>query len=218
MTIIAELSLSSGSLPFVDTVGNGLVSQIEFRPILPTNRSALPLIRVWADDVEAAIEALRDDSATDSITRLHASNGTGLFRIEWCAPAVERLCDGADEADLILFEAAVNPDEWRVRVGIDEEGDLSAFRRHCADEGIDIDLRAVTTSDDTDEGADVTAAQREALLLAVDRGYFDHPRQVTLAELGDELDISRQAFAGRLRRGIANLVTRMLRGPSVGTT
>jgi len=39
-------------------------------------------------------------------------------------------------------------------------------------------------------------------VLAYERGYFESPRKVTLAELGEELGITQQAVGSRLRHGI----------------
>jgi predicted DNA binding protein len=54
--------------------------------------------------------------------------------------------------------------------------------------------------------ADLTDAQREALLAALEHGYYDQPRRISLEELGELLEISPQAVGGRLRRGTANLI------------
>jgi hypothetical protein len=48
----------------------------------------------------------------------------------------------------------------------------------------------------------------EALVLAVERGYYDIPRQCTTAQLAAVLGVSDQAVSERLRRGIATLVER----------
>ncbi|MUV89266.1 hypothetical protein GJ629_04600 [Halapricum sp. CBA1109] len=48
------------------------------------------------------------------------------------------------------------------------------------------------------------------LQLAVRRGYFTIPREVTLSELAAELDLSSQAASERLRRGIRTLVQTVL--------
>ncbi|MFC4551551.1 helix-turn-helix domain-containing protein [Halorussus sp. GCM10023401] len=48
----------------------------------------------------------------------------------------------------------------------------------------------------------LTDAQQEALVLAYEQGYFYTPH-VTMADLGDELGISQQAVASRLRPGIS---------------
>jgi predicted DNA binding protein len=56
----------------------------------------------------------------------------------------------------------------------------------------------------------VTGPQREALVLAVERGYYDIPRRCSTAELAAVLGVSDQAVSERLRRGIATLVERTL--------
>jgi predicted DNA binding protein len=51
----------------------------------------------------------------------------------------------------------------------------------------------------------VRSEQQQVLELAVDRGYFETPREVTLDELADELDIPRSTVSYRLRRATAEL-------------
>ncbi|AFZ74272.1 helix-turn-helix domain-containing protein [Natronobacterium gregoryi] len=45
---------------------------------------------------------------------------------------------------------------------------------------------------------DVTEKQREAVELAVKRGYYGQPREATLEDLADELEISKSAVSQRL--------------------
>ena len=52
---------------------------------------------------------------------------------------------------------------------------------------------------------DVRAEQRETLLLAVEGGYFETPREATLDELAAELDEPRSTVSYRLRRATAEL-------------
>lgn len=56
----------------------------------------------------------------------------------------------------------------------------------------------------------LTDEQREALVLANDRGYFEEPRDLDLAALADELGISSSAAAGRLKRGMKLLIEETL--------
>jgi predicted DNA binding protein len=56
----------------------------------------------------------------------------------------------------------------------------------------------------------LTTAQREALVLAVESGYYDIPRTCTTVEVAEELGISDQAVTERLRRAIVNLVDNSL--------
>jgi hypothetical protein len=59
---------------------------------------------------------------------------------------------------------------------------------------------------DVDLGLRVTSPQREALLAALEAGYFEVPRGTTLEEVAATLGISDQALSARLRRGTATLL------------
>lgn len=74
-------------------------------------------------------------------------------------------------------------------------------------EDIDIDLVRIneyTSIGSGDYG--LTDAQQEAILAALDAGYFEEPRAASLGDVADELGISQPAAGGRLRRGIRRLV------------
>jgi predicted DNA binding protein len=49
--------------------------------------------------------------------------------------------------------------------------------------------------------------QHEILALAVERGYFERPRETTLDELADRLGIPRSTASYRLRRAVGDVVT-----------
>jgi hypothetical protein len=52
----------------------------------------------------------------------------------------------------------------------------------------------------------ITDEQREALVMAFERGYFEEPRETSLEDLAAELDVSASAVGARLRRGMNSLV------------
>jgi predicted DNA binding protein len=52
----------------------------------------------------------------------------------------------------------------------------------------------------------LTDEQYEALVEAYQRGYFEVPLGITLAELAEELGVSHQALSERVRRGTGALV------------
>ena len=49
--------------------------------------------------------------------------------------------------------------------------------------------------------------QRETLALAVNEGYFETPREVTLDELAEQLDVPRSTVSYRLRRAVGEVVS-----------
>ncbi len=52
----------------------------------------------------------------------------------------------------------------------------------------------------------LTGPQREAILVALEAGYFEEPRAATLGDVAGALDISEPAASGLLRRGLERLV------------
>ncbi|MFB6094098.1 MAG: helix-turn-helix domain-containing protein [Halanaeroarchaeum sp.] len=58
--------------------------------------------------------------------------------------------------------------------------------------------RILTAGAEEESTPDITEKQREAFLLAVDRGYYDRPRGATLEDIASELDISPSAVSQRL--------------------
>jgi predicted DNA binding protein len=98
---------------------------------------------------------------------------------------------------------------------------FASFRSFIIENGLAFELHTlydgaeVPTPPENPDG--LTDEQREALVLAYDKGLFDIPRGSTTRELAAELGVSRQAVSERLRRGYATLVGRHLKMPSQHT-
>jgi len=58
---------------------------------------------------------------------------------------------------------------------------------------------------------ELTDRQREAVELALERGYYDVPRTVTLDELGAELGITSGPMSARLRPTESKIIERAVR-------
>jgi predicted DNA binding protein len=67
-------------------------------------------------------------------------------------------------------------------------------------------LRLYREEASDDDGFGVTGPQREALLAALEAGYYDVPRGTTLAVVAESLGVSDQAVSTRLRRGTTALL------------
>lgn len=52
----------------------------------------------------------------------------------------------------------------------------------------------------------LTAADRETLRVALEKGYFEVPRETTLVEVADELDRSDVEVSQQLRRGMGDVL------------
>jgi len=100
---------------------------------------------------------------------------------------------------------------WTLTVWMPERTDLAHLWDYAQQNDVDIDLLRVNEYagiGTTDAG--LTDSQREALLVAFERGYFEEPRNATLSEVAADLDISQPAASGLLRRGIERLIVSAL--------
>ena len=92
-----------------------------------------------------------------------------------------------------------------------ERTGLSNTYRFCTDNGFTISINTIhELTSSTGRYVTLTDAQRTALAAALDQGYFDIPRETTLEELAEELDISHQALSERLQRATKALAENAL--------
>ncbi|WP_254538085.1 helix-turn-helix domain-containing protein [Halomarina litorea] len=112
--------------------------------------------------------------------------------------------------DGLLFETTRTGDryEWRVllRDG-DSVGGLYDALQSDLRPGVRLNLTHLGTPDHWCERAvtvaDLPAEQREALIAAVDGGYYRTPREATVADLADSLGVPRSTLQYRLQRAEA---------------
>ena len=122
---------------------------------------------------------------------------------------IEDLITGIHESGGVILEAR-GRDTWTFRLRFENHENLKRFYNYLIDAQISLTLDRITdlTADDQTAVHGLTVEQLEALQLALSRGYFSVPREVSVQELADEFDISDQAMSERLRRGLELLKER----------
>lgn len=207
MSVLAEFTLPAETTPLGQALVPGSGWEVELERVVPTTDALLPFFWVWGDDADRFGESITDRSAVTDVELLDATSGGALYRARWLTDA-HGVLRGIVESELVLLESSGSADSWFLRVRADERSAIAAFRSYCDEHGIAVDLIRLSPLTDSPEhdGFGLTEGQREVLLLAFERGYFDEPRAVGLDELAAELGVSRQAVAARLRRGHRNLV------------
>ncbi|AGB36532.1 helix-turn-helix domain-containing protein [Natronococcus occultus] len=210
MSFIVEFELSTPVLRETATASAKLVIEQVYR----SEDGATKLV-FWAhgDDPEPIEAALEDDRTVADSSLLEVLSERRLYSAA--------LSDWG--ADLLIYpEAAVNDitfrditvagdGETRIRARVPSREALQDYRESCRER--DIPFRLQRIFEESDSGRDyygVSERQCEALLTALEDGYFDVPRETTLAAVAEELDISDQALSARLRRGQATLLRNTL--------
>lgn len=112
---------------------------------------------------------------------------------------------------LFEFERDGATETWRVLMGSDEKvGLLYDALQVTLRPGISFEFGHIGDAagwrTELVSHLDIPIEQRTALELAVERGYYETPREVTLDELADVLDWPRSTLSYRLRRAESRLV------------
>ncbi|MFC6951862.1 helix-turn-helix domain-containing protein [Halorubellus litoreus] len=174
--------------------------------------SSIPLRSVfWASegDFESFETGLGvDETITDS--RLIAENGDErLYRVHYDLdqPDVD-IYEAAIDSDGVFLKGETDGDGWTVKMLFPTRDAFNEFREACAAVDLTVDVDSIYSKPFSGSGDEIalTDPQRDLLTRAVQVGYFDIPRETTLQELGQQMNISGQAASERLRRGMETLI------------
>ncbi|TYL36225.1 DNA-binding protein [Natronococcus pandeyae] len=209
MSTIAELTVPAEEFALGQTldVTTGLVVEIE-RVVAYDPDRIMPYVWFLADEatLAEADDALATDSTVVEAELLSDLGDERLYAVDWTDDVTDVLGLLTGEHSTVL-EATVENAQWRFRVLFPERDVLSRTYEFATDQGVSIDLQKIHRLDETRHSRfDLTDAQHETLVAALDRGYYDIPRTIDMEELSDELEISHQALSERLRRAHRSLV------------
>lgn len=217
MSIFAEFALPVTAFPPGGRLRAHTGVTIELERSIPMG-SVTHYLWIVDEEYDPVVEDLRTDPSVESIEILDELDDRTLVRIHWEGvetPVLELI----EECGGLLAGATGTADGWSFTLRFPQQEALSTFFERCRERGIALDLQGINEAGfrETDEAHELTPAQREAVLTAFEAGYFDIPRQVTIAELAEQLGVSDQAVSERLRRGLAKFLTATLHEPEAPT-
>jgi hypothetical protein len=211
MSVVADVSIRAEAFLLGRVVAECPEVSVEVERVVPARNQVMPYVWVYGEQfsrLEGALSGHDDVRSFDCLDRL---SDRALYRIEWVDQA-EELVSGLVDVDATILRAT-SDDEWLFRIRFEEHSGLARFDRHCADHGVDYRLDRVSSLSDSQPATDpygLTKPQYDALRLALERGYFRVPREVTFEELSEELDVSVQAISERIRRGADSVLEEAL--------
>ncbi|MDS0296283.1 helix-turn-helix domain-containing protein [Halogeometricum luteum] len=167
--------------------------------------------QIESSDFSRFEDGLRDDSTVRGYERVIETRGEkAIYSFEYTDEA-KVLSPVISAANGVVLDMENDGSAWILTVWIPERTDLVHLWDYAQQNGIDLDLLRVNEYDSlgsTDAG--LTDSQRDALLVALETGYFEEPRDATLGEVAADLNISQPAASGLLRRGIRRLIVSSL--------
>lgn len=212
MATVMEFTVPAAEFPLGSVFERLPGVTVELERIVPQASRLIPY--VWVRGVESEdVESLFDSHPGVSDIRLVDSvEDEHLLRTEWEQGYVGILSTLA-EADVVVLSGRGTSAEWRFEVRGESRAAIAEFRGYCQQHDIPISITAVRAMLPIQgAGYELTEAQREALVLAHERGHFDSPRRASLQEIAGELGITQQSLSSRLRRGHRRLIGATLTG------
>ncbi|MGM0606178.1 MAG: helix-turn-helix domain-containing protein [Halobacteriota archaeon] len=167
--------------------------------------TAIGLVEIDADELSTVIAAIeRQDDVVD-LDLLWTRAGEALVQIETTAPLLLRPVKRAGVPLTTPFEIADGVAFWEFSTS---RSKLSHLRSHLETMGIQYRITRVRELDPREDDSLLTDRQRELLLAAADAGYYDTPRETTLTEVAESMDISKATCSNVLHRAEGKLVDR----------
>jgi predicted DNA binding protein len=200
-------------------------------PLLATTLTAMPAVVVSVDQIDATATdavrlqcrvptdtvdsldsfeaALAEDETVDSLAMLTEGPDVARYRISLSPAGCRHSAYAAWVAlDAMLLAAEGTAAGWEFTLSFPSREALCTFGEHCADNDLGMTLDRLRSHDPmtSTNHLGLTDPQHDILVEAIELGYFDIPRSVSLAELGASLGITGQAASERLRRALKSLL------------
>ncbi len=162
----------------------------------------------------AVLSALADDHTVDTIQPMSEFDDQQLSAVEFASetrlmgPHVTS--EGGFVVDARSSSPEFQPRGWHERWLLPDREAIHEIWQRARDDGFAFSLLEFHQAgrvDGAHHGLDaLTDEQRRTIAAAYEAGYFAEPRETSLEELGDALDLSASAVGGRLKRGMKTLI------------
>lgn len=209
MATVAEFTLDPQQFPLGTVFGGLRGVTIQLERVVPDTNGTVPYFWVRgteADDVEAQFA---DHPAVRDVRLVDRWDSDCLMRCKWVSE-YDTILDALEVPDVVLRSAIGTATGWTFEIRGESHDDVARFSQRCREYDVPVTLTELRRLGPREDRYDLTEKQRNALVLAYERGHFDSPREASLADVADELDISQQALASRLRRGNRRLIEQCL--------
>lgn len=211
MSVILEFTIAGEDFQLGEVLAGPADMTLEIERIVPTGDMVMPFVWATGGDHDTFEETVRAHPLVEELLVLDRIDRSVLYRIEW-VDTPTNLLDGIAQSEAVVLEAR-GAEEWTFRLRFPNHDRLSQFHNYVLEHDILLHIdRTYTLTEESERGHrfGLTPEQREALVLALQRGYFATPSEVSLDELAGGLGITRQSLSRRIRRGNEKVLQKTL--------
>lgn len=211
MSVIVEFRIPSSDFELGRILSVEGLSSVELESLVPVSDATVPLFWIHNSTRESFTESVQRHPAVNTASEIDVFDDRTLFTIDWDADR-DHVFRGIGDNEGQLLSAIGTSDVWEFELRFPDHDTLNEFTAHCEDTQISVEINRIysPTESEAYPWYGLTEPQREAMVLAVEMGYYEIPRSCTTKELAEELGISDQAVTERLRRAIQTLATNTL--------
>jgi predicted DNA binding protein len=181
---------------------------------VPMGDRTLELGETRADDPRAVADAIRRHPDVLAHELLYGDAERSVSKYETRDRALFEFLGGSSL--LPEFPLVVEDGVMSFAITASQE-DFEAFGDRLDASGLRYELLSAVHHEETD-GGPLTDRQLECLTVAWRMGYFEVPRDSSLAEVADRLDVDTSTVSETLRRGTARVLERFFLERSRGST
>ncbi len=204
MTSIADIEIPA------DGTGTGQLFEAvpsltcEMERVIASSGHGLWLAGPSRSEIEAALD---EADAIGTYSQISSDEDRWLYDIEFEPDTVDPFEIVLEEGGTVL-SASASDGTWLLSIRVVDRESVSSLYDRLDDNGVTPTIvRLFDLAEESHSQCGLTARQYETLVAAIDHGYFEIPREVSMQELSEELGISHQALSERLRRAYRALVT-----------
>ena len=178
-------------------------SDAEFRILSshPVDDGMVAIVEVTTPDGDAIARRYDDAPEVRSSEVIHSDEG--MVQIQYVAEVPELYEVLSATGTLPRFPVSIR-DEWLSIELTASQEQLSEFTTELA--AADIPYQIMSVIQSYGSNGLLTERQREVITGAVERGYYDSPRDCTLIELAEMFEVNQSAASGILHRAEGRII------------
>ena len=208
MSITAKVHIEHEHLALVPTLQqlDGVKIRVITQGTTDPGSTSFPFLIEYGDH-EALEAMLESDVTVERFELIDRSGDTAIYYIEH-TPKTKLISSVVTQENGFLVHTETKDGGWMVHLLLPDRAALNAIWEYARENEIELDIIEIYSNEDAggESSYGLTDEQREALQLAFARGYFNEPRDTSLSEVAEEMELSSTAMSGRLRRGMRNLI------------
>ncbi len=207
MSVFGEFYVPSNAFALHETLNSVSDMVIEIERVVATDEVLAPYFWVSGEQPATFEDAVADDPTIQNLEQLDEFQETALYRAEWTSH-VQSIVYIYTEINAVVLEATGSNERWELRIRFDDREQLDKFQEYCHENEIAFNLQQLYDLSQPKTGGQygLTPKQQEALVKAWEEGYFETPREASLEDVAEQLDITQQSLSKRVHRAHQSLI------------